>query len=190
MDLNNQISLDGRFIRLEINWSLHDSQRSLKMIAGFEELARQLGLTLSITGKLTMYHRMTGYIVRTFFYSMLASFICIGFIMMISMGSWKLGLLSLPPNIVPMAFGIGLMTIMQRPIDIGTSLVISVCFGIAVDDTIHFLIHYRQNMDKGMAIKRGDTGYLYSYSAILSFSPRLFLSPVLGPLSLPILFPM
>ncbi|MEK6626071.1 MAG: MMPL family transporter, partial [Bdellovibrionota bacterium] len=115
--------------------------------------ARQLGLTLSITGKLTMYHRMTGYIVRTFFYSMLASFICIGFIMMISMGSWKLGLLSLPPNIVPMAFGIGLMTIMQRPIDIGTSLVISVCFGIAVDDTIHFLIHYRQNMDKGMAIK-------------------------------------
>ncbi|MBI2520603.1 MAG: MMPL family transporter [Bdellovibrio sp.] len=153
MDLNNQISLDGRFIRLEINWSLHDSQRSLKMIAGFEELAKQLGLTLSITGKLTMYHRMTGYIVRTFFYSMLASFIGIGLIMMISMGSWKFGLLSLPPNIVPMAFSIGLMTLLKRPIDIGTSLVISVCFGIAVDDTIHFLIHYRQSMDKGMDIK-------------------------------------
>ena len=42
------------------------------------------------------------------------------------------------------------MSLMGIYVDIGTSVVISVCLGIAVDDTIHFLTHYKKLLNSGL----------------------------------------
>lgn len=60
--------------------------------------------------------------------------------------SWRAGLLSMIPNIIPIAFIFGIMGWMQIPLNIGTSMVAAICIGIAVDDTIHFMITYNQHL--------------------------------------------
>ena len=58
--------------------------------------------------------------------------------------------MSLLPNFIPLAIGAALMYMLDIYIDVGTVLVFSVCFGIAIDDTIHFLVDYnRQKVELG-----------------------------------------
>ncbi len=153
MDLNNQVTLDGRYLKLSMLWNIHDAQRSLREIDEIYIMAQKYQLDIKVTGKIVLYHRMIGYIVKTFMLSISLALVMIGITMAYSLGSWRLGLLSLLPNIMPLTFGAALMTLMGSPIDIGTSLVISVCLGIAVDDTIHFLFHYKEAIEKYKEIK-------------------------------------
>ena len=67
MDLNNEMSIDNKFIRLVILWNLHDAQRSLKEIDIMTDKAKELGLNIKVTGKLPLYHNMVNYIVSSFF---------------------------------------------------------------------------------------------------------------------------
>ncbi len=60
------------------------------------------------------------------------------------------GMVAMIPNIFPVAVVFGLMCHMGIKIDIGTMMVASVAMGVAVDDTIHFLAWFRQNLDSGM----------------------------------------
>jgi len=55
------------------------------------------------------------------------------------------------PNIIPLVFGLALMSILDKTISIGTTLVTSVCLGIAVDDTVHFMTHYFEALKKGLS---------------------------------------
>jgi uncharacterized protein len=177
MDLNNQMSLDNRYIKLSIFWSLHDAVTSLRKIDEMYVKAKELDLSLVVTGKLTLYHRMTGYIVRTFFKSITIALVLISLLMLILLKSWRLGFISLLPNIIPLTFGAGLMTIIDRPVDIGTSLVISVCLGIAVDDTIHFLTHFRDELQKDQDTRRS------IISVFITTSPALVFTTVILTLS-------
>lgn len=43
------------------------------------------------------------------------------------------------------------MELLNKPIDIGTSIVSTVCLGIAVDDTIHFVSSYKQYRNSGLS---------------------------------------
>jgi predicted RND superfamily exporter protein len=61
----------------------------------------------------------------------------------------KIALISMAPNVIPLTLGTAYMTLTNKPLDIGTAMVCSVCLGIAVDDTIHFLANFKifnQNM--------------------------------------------
>ena len=57
------------------------------------------------------------------------------------------------PNTVPLVFGGAIMTLLHKPLDIGTVLVTSTCLGIAVDDTIHFLANYNRWRKLGVSPK-------------------------------------
>jgi len=146
MDLNNQVTLDNRYLRLGLMWNILDAERSIKQIDEIYAIAKTMNLNITVTGKIVLYHRMIFYIVETFFKSMALALLMIGGIMTLSLGSWRLGILSMLPNLMPLAFGAAIMYWLKYPIDIGTSLVMSVCMGIAVDDTIHFLTDYKEKI--------------------------------------------
>ncbi|MCA9545917.1 MAG: MMPL family transporter [Myxococcales bacterium] len=71
------------------------------------------------------------------------AFIVITFIMMFLLRSLKLGLIAMVPNLMPIVFIMGLMGMGHIPIDLSSLLIASISIGIAVDDTIHFLHHWR-----------------------------------------------
>ncbi|GAB4020817.1 MAG: RND family transporter [Bdellovibrio sp.] len=56
--------------------------------------------------------------------------------------SFKMGLLAMPPNILPALFLFAFMGVFEIPLNIGTCTIAAVTLGLAVDDTIHFFIRY------------------------------------------------
>lgn len=59
--------------------------------------------------------------------------------------SWKLAAISLIPNLIPLLLVSGFMGWAGIPLKVATSLIFTIVYGIAVDDTIHFLNSYRLN---------------------------------------------
>jgi uncharacterized protein len=64
-------------------------------------------------------------------------------LLMVSLGSVQAGLISMVPNLLPVFFTFGLMGLLDIPLDTDTLIIAPLIIGIAVDDTIHFVAHYR-----------------------------------------------
>jgi len=84
------------------------------------------------------------------------AFVVVGFLMGMLFRSWKMLLISMVPNVVPLVLTGGVMGLFGITLTASTALVFVIAFGIAVDDTIHFLSRYRlerrNGLDKDAAI--------------------------------------
>ncbi len=67
------------------------------------------------------------------------------FVIGLLLRSWKLAAISLIPNLIPLLLVAGFMGAAGIPLKVATSLIFTIVYGIAVDDTIHFLNSYRIN---------------------------------------------
>ena len=144
MDLSNRMSMDNKLIRLTAMTNLHASRQTLIEIGVIEDKARELGLDAEITGKIPIYHSMNPYVVNAFITSISMALVLVALLMCFALRSWKLGMMSMIPNTMPLIMGGAFMYLLGKPLDIGTVLVTSTCLGIAVDDTIHFLSNYNR----------------------------------------------
>jgi uncharacterized protein len=142
MDLNNRMSLDFETMRMSVLWRIHTSKEWGQWVQVIEQKALELDLDLVVTGKTNLFQKMMGYVVLTFAKSIVTASFLVCVLMMILFGSWKIGLISLLPNFLPLIIGGGFMYVMGMSLNIGTAIVASVCLGIAVDDTIHFLSQF------------------------------------------------
>lgn len=149
-DINDQITVDNSTVRLSGLWTLHSSKIILQEINLINQKIKEMGLDGKVTGKMPVYHNMNGFVVQTFFYSILSAIALIGLMMIILFRSIRVGLMSMIPNIIPLFFGAAVMAILQKPLDIGTVIIGAICLGIAIDDTIHFLVSYTYHMKHGM----------------------------------------
>jgi len=143
-DLNNLITINNDSIRLTVLWEINSSTEALVAIQSINQKARELGLSAFVTGKTPLFHELTPYVVDTFFNSLTIALIMITGIMIIVLKSFKLGMLSLIPNILPLMLGGMITYFFGFDIDMGIVIVASVCLGIAVDDSIHFLFEYQK----------------------------------------------
>jgi len=76
------------------------------------------------------------------------AFVIIGFIAMIMFRSWKMVLISLIPNVLPLLLIAGFMGFSGIYLKASTAIIFTIAFGIAVDDTIHFLSKFRLELGK------------------------------------------
>jgi predicted RND superfamily exporter protein len=76
----------------------------------------------------------------------------ISIIMIITLGSLRGGLMGMIPNAIPAFLAFGLMGLFGIPLDTDTLLIAPVILGIAVDDTIHFMTHYRVELSKSKSV--------------------------------------
>lgn len=150
--INNRLSLNNQFLRLTVNWSIRDSVTANKYMDQIRAEAEKRNLKMVITGKMPLFHDLTGYIVGTFINSFIFAFIAITIILVIILKSVRLALLALIPNLFPLIVGAFLYYISGNHIDVGTVIVASVCLGIAVDDSIHFLYEYQRYRTEGLTV--------------------------------------
>ncbi len=85
--------------------------------------------------------------------------ITIFFVMTLAYRSLRLGLITLIPNLFPLVVTACMMVLFGHPLEIASVCAFTVCLGIAVDDTIHFLTQYRTEIDK-----HGNTEQALRYS--------------------------
>lgn len=102
--------------------------------------------TVSLTGKAYVFEKGTHYLIDNLVESLLFAIILISLLMAYMFRSFKMIIVSLLPNILPLVITAGLMGYLGIPIKPSTILVFSIAFGISVDDTIHFLAKYRQEL--------------------------------------------
>ncbi len=148
-NLNDILTIDQRSMRLSVLWTIQDSVQGVDAMKSFEAKAKELGLNVFITGKVALTQRMVDYVISIFLKSLSLSLITITIILFIVFRSLKLGLISLIPNVVPIVFNFGVLAMIGQSVDFTTAIVSSVCLGIAVDDTIHFLMHYKDKTELG-----------------------------------------
>lgn len=116
------------------------------------------------------------YLLKNLFVSIALAILLIAIFMAVMFSSWRMILASLVPNLIPLLFTAALMGFFNIPIKPSTILVFSVAFGISVDDTIHFLTKYRQELihfkgDIKTSVLRAlqETGYSMIYTSIVLF---------------------
>ncbi len=168
MDLNNRMTLKKDKMRMSVLWSINDTRGWLKHIDELEEMGRDMGLNIKATGKFYLFQRMMDYVVLTFAKSMTMAMLLVAFLMILIFKSIKIGLISLIPNVLPLILGGAIMVIANVDLNIGSALVFSVCLGIAVDDTIHFLSNYYRLKKEGLPEKEiMGTIFTYTGSALV-----------------------
>ena len=101
---------------------------------------------VSLTGKAYVFEKGTHYLIDNLVQSLLFAIVLISLLMAYMFRSFKMIMVSLLPNILPLVMTAGLMGFLGIPIKPSTILVFSIAFGISVDDTIHFLAKYRQEL--------------------------------------------
>jgi predicted RND superfamily exporter protein len=99
--------------------------------------------SVSITGLFAMGMVTANYLVVNELQSFGASLLVISAILLVVFGSFKAGLISLIPNVIPSLLVLGVLGLTGKPLDFYTMMLAPIAVGIAVDDTIHFVTVYR-----------------------------------------------
>lgn len=112
-------------------------------------------LTFQLTGSAHLMdmanQNVTTHLLKGLIFSLILVTVVIG----IALRSVRIAFLSILPNVFPLLVIAGLMGWLGIDLKIGTALIFTVLYGIAVDDTIHFLMRYKieQNIDPIFALK-------------------------------------
>ncbi|AXO81115.1 RND family transporter [Olleya aquimaris] len=131
---------------------------------------------VTMTGKALVFQKGTKYLVKNLAISLSLAVILISLFMAYMFRSFRMIVVSLIPNLLPLVVTAGLMGYIGVPIKPSTILVFSIAFGISVDDTIHFLAKYRQELQaNNWKIKKSvygalrETGVSMFYTSIVLF---------------------
>lgn len=129
-----------------------------------------------MTGKALVFQKGTTYLVKNLAISLTLAIFLIAMFMAYMFRSFKMIIISLIPNLLPLIITAGLMGYFGVPLKPSTILVFSIAFGISVDDTIHFLAKYRQELKaNNWKIKKSvygalrETGVSMFYTSIVLF---------------------
>ncbi|MDX8337616.1 efflux RND transporter permease subunit [Draconibacterium sp. IB214405] len=131
---------------------------------------------VTVTGSSIVSFKGNQYLLRNLFSSLGLAILLISTFMAIMFSSWRMVVLSLTPNIIPLLFTAAVMGFTGIPIKASTILVFSIAFGISVDNTIHFLAKYRQELSltnwdirKSVVMALKETGVSMLYTSVVLF---------------------
>lgn len=143
---------------------------------------------VKLTGTSVVFLKGNEYMIKNLVQSILLAILVISVMMALLFSSWKMVVISLIPNIIPQLVTAALMGYLGIPIKISTILVFSIAFGISVDNTIHFLAKYRQelklyewNIKKSVFYTLREAGISMIYTSIvLYFGFGIFMLSTFG----------
>ena len=109
---------------------------------------------INLTGSTLLSLKMNKYLISSLLNSFIIAFIIIFISMNILFRSFKLSLVSIVPNIIPLIFAGGIMGYLGIELRPATAMTFSIALGIAVDDTIHFLSRFRSEFSRSASHKK------------------------------------
>lgn len=161
-------------------------QKRIEILAA--EVFPQDRYDITVTGASVIFLKGTRYLIKNLITSLLLAIVVIAILMSLLFRTYRMVLVSLLPNLVPLVVTGGLMGYLGIPLKPSTILVFSIAFGISVDDTIHFLAKYRQELkSNGWRIREAvlaalrETGVSMFYtSVVLFFGFSIFIASEFG----------
>ena len=142
-----------RIANVYVRANLVSSRDLSRAIARIRQEGRAIfGEAVSVvpTGMMIVLNKTSGTIARGIVSSLLLALGVITLLMILHLRDWKLGLLAMVPNLLPIAVLFGVMGAMGVTLSTGTSIAASIALGMIVDETIHFLGAYRARREAGL----------------------------------------
>ena len=178
--LQNYVDSTGQYARITtfVKNSGIDQMNQIEETLNKEikKLFDQNRYEVSITGKAFLFQKGTNFLIKNLILSLALAILLISLFMAYMFRSFRMIVISLVPNLLPLLITAGVMGYFGVSIKPSTILVFSIAFGISVDDTIHFLAKYRQElMGSRWSIKKSvfaalrETGVSMFYTSIVLF---------------------
>ncbi|MBL7911148.1 MAG: RND family transporter [Bacteroidia bacterium] len=155
-DVKRLITTDGLKTRISAKirdmGSLQATQHNLNLIAFIEKNVNSNLLQFEITGAAHLIDRNNEYMVNNMTQGFLFSLLVIGILTFFLHRSWRMVLVFILPNVIPLVIIGGIMGYAGIELKAATSLVFSIAFGIATDDTIHFISRLKIELGYGKSL--------------------------------------
>ena len=150
--LDQWLSLDRRIARISVESAKEPQTRRNEIIRTVKARLSDLsadGWSSNLTGPLVVAHDLVEEVQRTQIRSLGSAIAVVLVLVMLFLRSPGWALLAMVPTTLPVFMTLGAMGIAGISLDVGTAMVSAVVIGIAVDDTVHLLYHYRTHLDQG-----------------------------------------
>ena len=154
LDLNNQINFDKSKTRLSVTMETRSTQQVLEFerqtLAWMEQNTPLIATVTS--GATSMFTHISMRNIISMLSGTTVAIILISLVLLVALRSFKYGLISLIPNIVPAMMAFGVWSMLVGEINLAVSVVVAMALGIVVDDTIHYLSKYiRARRERGLS---------------------------------------
>ncbi|MEQ8907397.1 MMPL family transporter [Ekhidna sp.] len=175
------IDSTGRYVRVSLKIADIGSSRLDSLVNGviapkIDSIFADSKMDVNVTGTTLMFIKGNKFLIENLLTSMVIAFFIIALIMGLLFRNLKMIIISIIPNVIPLLVTAGIMGYFGIPLKPSTALIFSIVFGISVDDSIHFLAKYRQelfankfNVSKAISKSIRETGSSMIYTSIILF---------------------
>lgn len=151
--LKRFLSLDEKTTRISGNvpdWgNIKSREKNQALLEFIDNELNVENLSFTITGSAHLLDKNMYYMSTSLVYGLAFALLMVSLIMAILFRSLKMIVIALIPNLIPLIFIVGLMGFFDIHLKITTAVIFTIAFGIAVDDTIHFLSKMKIELSKG-----------------------------------------
>ena len=183
------IDSTGRYVRVSLKIADIGSSRLDSLVNGviapkIDSIFADSKMDVNVTGSTLMFIKGNKFLIENLLTSMVIAFFIIALIMGLLFRNLKMIIISIIPNVIPLLVTAGIMGYFGIPLKPSTALIFSIVFGISVDDSIHFLAKYRQELfankfNVSKAISKTGSSMIYT-SIILFFGFIIFVLSEFG----------
>jgi uncharacterized protein len=180
--LSNFADTAGQKMRISLKVADIGSEKMEALINGkilpkIDEIFEGTETDAKVTGVSLLFIKGNRFLVNNLLVSMGLAFCVIAIIMGLLFGNFRMVIISLIPNIIPLLMTAGLMGYLGVALKPSTAIIFSIVFGISVDDSIHFLAKYRQELKSNnyfvpIAVSKSlrETGASMIYTSVVLFA--------------------
>jgi hypothetical protein len=152
-DLASFLTSDFSMARLWVKMQSTSSENVFRQILEVERLAGETfsgtGVRPVVTGAGRLFVTLDTYLVQSQISSFGTAFVTVFAVIFLVFRRTRFGILSMIPNVVPVAVILGLMGWLDITLNIATVMVASIALGVIDDDTVHFIVRYRREVAAG-----------------------------------------
>ena len=150
-ELDKYVSFNYDIARINARTKSLNSKDVRTFISDIHRFVKQNidpSIKVEYTGTMPWVRAMSDYVSQGQKRSFMLAFLAITCMMIIVLRSFKLGLISMIPNVFPVLISLGLMGFAGVYLSIPLMILSPIIIGVAVDDTIHFFMRYRREFNR------------------------------------------
>ena len=153
LEITDKIDFDQKRLRLTVSTNIVDTSKDLEMIHWAQEWWGKTPYSMTATGQTVMYTFMQKDVTDTLIYSLTLTLIIVSLMMLFIFKRLKILWILLLPNILPVVLVLGVIGWLGLTIDLGVAISGAIIIGVAVDDSIHFLVKYFEARKRGLSMQ-------------------------------------
>jgi predicted RND superfamily exporter protein len=154
-ELERVVASDYSRAQISIKLQSMSSDLVLELVEEADRIGRRIfdgtGITVMTTGSGRLFSTLDHYLVTSQLSSFATAFVTVFGVIFVVFRSFRFGLLTIAPNVLPVVAVLGIMGFLDISLNIATVMVASVALGVVDDDTIHFINRYRKETAAGLS---------------------------------------